>query len=372
MKKKITAIIVCAAVALSLTACGSDGESSTPNNGADKSTSTSSTESSKTESSSTVSVNSTESTFDSKPEESSTESTAPEWHVADEADFEIETVEGGVSITKYIGSDTNVVIPETIGGERVVMLGNEAFYHNTNLLSVTIPDSVVSVGECDLTDTRTFFGCNNLTEVIFLGDDLPFFSTHSFQDTPWWDAKETENSDYTIVNNVLIEWKKKGGVAVIPDGVTKINAFSFNIVNKVTGIVIPDSVTEIGEGAFSGMEKITEITIPDSVTEIGKGTFAGCMELKKVTLSKNITKIPERAFYYCINLETVDIPDGVTSIEMEAFAASTGGSGINIPDSVMEIHGDWGINNFTYKGKTYESMGSNWGEFYEDFDGIVT
>ena len=54
--------------------------------------------------------------------------------------------DGGVTITRYTGSDTEVVIPSTINGKKVTSIGNYAFSYCTSLTSVTIPDSVTSIG----------------------------------------------------------------------------------------------------------------------------------------------------------------------------------------------------------------------------------
>ena len=55
--------------------------------------------------------------------------------------------DGTVTITKYNGSASNVEIPDTIAGKAVTAIGDEAFSENENLLSVTIPASVTSVGD---------------------------------------------------------------------------------------------------------------------------------------------------------------------------------------------------------------------------------
>ena len=70
-----------------------------------------------------------------------------------------ENIDGGITITNYIGNGGDVVIPSEIYGKPVTTIINSAFANCTRLTSVTIPDSVTSIGE------EVFFGCTGLTSV---------------------------------------------------------------------------------------------------------------------------------------------------------------------------------------------------------------
>ena len=51
-----------------------------------------------------------------------------------------------VTITKYIGNDAEVSIPESINGMPVRAIGTSAFLNRDKMRSVTVPDSVVRIG----------------------------------------------------------------------------------------------------------------------------------------------------------------------------------------------------------------------------------
>ena len=57
-----------------------------------------------------------------------------------------EDVDGTITITKYYGSDTEVVVPETIDGKSVTSIGATAFSMCRSLASIGIPSSVTSIG----------------------------------------------------------------------------------------------------------------------------------------------------------------------------------------------------------------------------------
>lgn len=151
-------------------------------------------------------------------------------------------------------------------------------------------------------------------------------------------ANDTPNdgeSDFEVVNGVLVKYHGTGGDVVIPPelGVTAIGKGAFYD-KPVTSVVIPDTVTTIGDSAFESCDKLTSIDIPASVTRIGDCCFFYATQLASVTLHEGLKEIGWIAFAYCSKLEDVTIPDGVTKIGSNAFAYTAIRS-IRIPESVV-------------------------------------
>ena len=82
----------------------------------------------------------------------------------------------------------------------------------------------------------------------------------------------------------------------------------------VTDVVIPDGVRSICDMAFIGCTSLRTVSLPDSVTNIGWRAFADCVSLEKIKFGASVKSIGECAFFNCVALHEVEIPDSVTSI----------------------------------------------------------
>lgn len=227
-----------------------------------------------------------------------------------------------VTITKYTGTESTVILPSTINSWPVTKIGEDALKDNTTITSVTIPASVTEIG------SNAFAGCTNLTSVNYEGDwsNLTIQSGNpAVQDAanaPLFDFEFTPDNTAVIV----INYKYNGAAAdvTIPSRyqgkpVTTIgHAAFFN--SAVTSVTIPDSVTSISDSAFINCPKLTNISIPNSVTYIGFSAFSSCTSLKSITLPSSLSFISGALFLGCSQLTTIHIPVSVTSIGNNAFA----------------------------------------------------
>lgn len=227
-----------------------------------------------------------------------------------------------VTITKYTGTESTVILPSTINSWPVTKIGEDALKDHTTITSVTIPASVTEIG------ANAFAGCTNLTSVTYGGDwsNLTIQSGNpAVQDAanaPLFDFEFILNNTAVVVTN----YKYNGAAAdvTIPSRyqgkpVTTIgHAAFFN--SAVTSVTIPDSVTSISDEAFINCPKLTNISIPNSVTYIGFSAFSSCTSLKSITLPSSLSFISGALFLGCSQLTTIHIPVSVTSIGNNAFA----------------------------------------------------
>lgn len=268
-----------------------------------------------------------------------------------------------VTITKYTGTESTVILPSTINSWDVTKIGEDAFQDNTTITSVTIPGSVTEIG------ANAFADCTNLTSVHYAGDwsNLTIQSGNpAVQDAanaPLFDFEFTLNNTAVTVTrykgtaaDVTIPSRYKGKPVTtigtnafwghnitsvtIPDSVTVISFYAFSNCRKLTNINIPSSITFIGNYAFSRCESLTSITIPSSVTSIEEAAFSGCSKLSSISIPDSISSIPAMAFYSCTDLATVSIPNSVTSIGDFAFDGCPSSMTVTYPGSKKQWDDD--------------------------------
>ena len=219
------------------------------------------------------------------------------------------------SLDNLLGSQvTNIVIGP------VTSIGAFAFYHCSNLATVTLPSTIYSIGNC------AFLQCGSLYRVYI--SNLAAWCNIDF-------ASESSNplhaAHHLYLNNSEIT------ALNIPNSITTIKDYAFIGDSGLTSVTIPNSVTSIGENAFRGCSGLTSVFIPSGVTSISNGVFRECSGLTSVDLPNYISSIGNYAFYLCSSLNNLYIPTSVTSIGTYAFHGCSSLASVTIPSSVNTI-----------------------------------
>ena len=211
------------------------------------------------------------------------------------ADWEYtEEDDGTITLTSYKGTDTTVIIPNSINGKKV------------KKLSGTIPS----------------------------GYHIEYFSI--------WNEKIRNGNEHDNVSSGYCKGQDTITKVIISPGIEEIETSGasdgvFSLSTALKEIIIPDTVVKIGPGAFWGCKELKKVNIPKKVDTISNGTFACCTNLESITIPSNVTSIGENAFGMCKNLSSIIIPSSVTSIGNQAFSGCRNLLNITIPASVTTM-----------------------------------
>ena len=213
-------------------------------------------------------------------------------------------------------TDTDIVIPSIYNGLPVISICYRAFENCSSLTSITIPDSVTSIGTC------AFNGCTSLTS-IKIPDSVTSIGQSAFSGTAYYDNEQNWEDGVLYLEKYLIATNRDlPDKYTIKDGTTLIASGAFYERDSLTSITIPGSVTSIGDDAFIRCERLVNIFISDGVASIGDSVFNGCDSLTSITIPGSVTSIGGGAFSSCTSLTSISIPDSVTSIGTDAFSGT--------------------------------------------------
>ncbi len=298
-----------------------------------------------------------------------------------------------ISIVKYLGTSTDVIVPEEINSKPVTIIGDVAFY-DTDITSIILPESIVKIGIYAFGFTKltsitipknvtfisgyAFWNCNELKNVV-LEDTIGWyisryldvtnsernarFFTDRYMECNWRKdsyetPKEFESADgflYTVDDGQITIVDYIGGLSdfTVPSEieslpVVAIGASAFESLDA-TSIVLPDTITTIQSHVFCFCDNLTSITIPKSVTSINQQAFA-FSGITEIYIHENVAYIDESAFDGCRNLTYITVEennqyyksvdgnlytkDGSILIQ---YALGKQESSFVIPDSVQEI-----------------------------------
>ncbi|MBU5461982.1 leucine-rich repeat protein [Lachnoclostridium sp. MSJ-17] len=227
----------------------------------------------------------------------------------------------------YKGTIPNTVVLQN-GTKGIAGL---AFSSCTALTSITIPESVISIGD------MAFYSCTGLTSVT-----IPD-SVTSIGDT----AFENCSSDFTIYgyrgSYAQTFAKKYGYIFVELDNETESSGITGDCIWKLTedGVLTISGNGPMGDYAWNDElpwgTSIKKVVVQSGVTTIGSHAFYKCSDLSEVFLPNTLSEIKSSAFRWCSNLVCTELPEGLTVIKDNAFRDCSRLTEIVIPSSVNYI-----------------------------------
>ena len=219
--------------------------------------------------------------------------------------------DGTLRLYQYEGTDTNIVVPDTIDGRKVTVLGNSTFQYCTqasDIESVTLPDSLTTI------EKNAFYNCEKLKSVTI----PPNVSSIGL-------AAFVEGLSESSLTEIKVDpenpyFSEKDGVVFSKDG-TKLIVFPSG---RSGDYQIPDGTVSVGDYAFYYCVNVSSITVPGSVRSLGEGAFGNCSSLTKAVLNEGLEEIGEYAFQSSSGIRDIIIPTSVKSVGKNGLCLSSG------------------------------------------------
>ena len=257
---------------------------------------------------------------------------------------------GANSFNYYYTNIETVSIPDS-----VTSIGQYAFYYCINLTTANLSDNITEIGDyafyyCEKLDIpnfphniqyigeAAFQKCLGLTELT-IPDSVTSIGNRAFascQNMETLNFPAAKNLKFDTIPSGCFNDCEKLTAITIPSGIKILDTYAFEGCTALSSVEIPATLEEIGGGAFEACTSLKELPIQNTVKTIGDAAFMAS-GLTSFAFPESITEIPMYCFSGCPDLVTVDIPNSVTTIKDSAFEGCTGLKSVVIPDSVETI-----------------------------------
>lgn len=245
-------------------------------------------------------------------------------------------------ITRYIGGESNVVVPSSLGGHKVTAIAPLAFssletdtyrYIGANdwyidkklLVSVALPDTIEAIGKYAFAYNLSLESINIPASVEKLSDEC-FFYCQSLKNLVLPDNVRE------IGINAFKECTALESVTI--NGVVTVGDSAFKWCEALESVEMKN-IAKVGNHAFDGCRKLSQVTFSEKLKEIGTGAFGSCTLSGTLDLS-SVTKIGADAFSYT-QIKKVILNDNLERLEYGVFQSCTLLEEINFPSKLVSI-----------------------------------
>lgn len=259
-----------------------------------------------------------------------------------------------VEVCGYLGNDSEITVPETLGGYQVVSLTSlegkrksfkkvtlsknlKAVNSRLELSNIAGKQNKIEIENYDVVSENQYFSVKD--GVLFDKKQMTLLNYPRGKKNTKYTEPSTVTKSYGIsenpyLKNLTLSANKKNTVVenygyrnsnleeiTIPKNIKIIGEFSFSQCKKLKKINWNKGLERIYDSAFQGCSSLKKVVLPVSVISIGNAAFENC-KLSSVKLSGNLQTISYRAFWENPSLKKVTIPDSVIKMYKDSFDSS--------------------------------------------------
>lgn len=216
-------------------------------------------------------------------------------------------------------------------------IDKEVFY-NSSITEITIPEKV------KIMNNTAFHGCENLRTVNWnaIHAEVVSESWSISYNSPFY-VSPIENFNFGLNVEFIPAYLCAGLHNItsvsIPQKVTAIQEYTFDMCYNLSSITLPDNLLVIGKEAFSACYPLQSINLPNSLQTIEKYAFQYCKSLQFINWSSSLQSIEREAFYGC-NFQSFILPENVAYIGSGCVAYNTNLKEVYIPSTAQMLLSD--------------------------------
>lgn len=243
------------------------------------------------------------------------ETTSVQAVVPPESDFTyIENGDGTLTITKYNGSETDIVFPAEIDGKRVTKIGSGRYYDAVlpeHIMSVVVPEGIEVIDEFAFVGYSGGDGSSNpghrydnfLLRSVMLPESLRTIKSFSFWGGPDLTTIKIPKNVCHISNSVFCACYSMTSIEVDEEN---------QYFSSEDGVLFDKNKTILMY--YPSKKQDSEYTIPSTVKKIDPNAIMDCRNLKKINILEGTEHIGINAFWG-MELETITIPSTLNRID---------------------------------------------------------
>ena len=190
----------------------------------------------------------------------------------------------GVGTAKYL---SNIVIPSSYRGIKVTRIVDEGFANLTNLRTLVMPSTIVTIGE------KALYSCRKLKSVV-MSSSLTYIGYS-------WLGESKDLDVYFPIRSIASYFSIRGSVGLYDSRAHLLDSEG----NEIVDLVVPGTVSRVPEFCLHGASSLRTVTFEEGVTSIGQYAFRYCYNLYTVDLPSTLSVIGKNAFDECDKLYEV-------------------------------------------------------------------
>ena len=185
--------------------------------------------------------------------------------------------------------------------EGVKTIETRAFERCKKLYSLTLPNSVTSIGE--------YVFANSDFKELHLGNGITTIPSYAIYQCSSLSKVTIPGSVKNIQYSAIGDNQHLSSIT-FEEGVETLEPYSISFNSSLTRITFPSSLRTIDDYAFISSPALKSVTLPEGLVKIGTGAFSHSTLLETISIPSTVSEIGQGINQYCTDFKNYTMPNG--------------------------------------------------------------